>query len=120
MSGCIFWVSQGPTIEDGSQEIAFEIEPHESPSRDAEEDEVHHLAYIARRDWQRSWNGERGNELKEPIMYAIFFAYIVNDASSIITAQTYVLTSLPAFVTIYRVQRKLFLALQTYHEMFKC
>jgi len=107
------------TTEGGLQEIAFEIEPHdELPSRKAGKSEVLHLAYIAGCDWQQSWNGERGNKLKEPIMSVIFFGYIVN--SSVITTQMYVLTSLPVFITIYRVQRKHFLALQTYHEMFKC
>ncbi len=65
-------------------------------------------------------DGKGEHKLKEPLMSVMFSEYIVCDAKGMITAQTYVLTSLPAFVTPYRLQRKCFLALQTYHEMFKC
>jgi len=55
---------------------------------------------IARRDWQLGWVGAH-----KLLMSAIFFKYIVCNAKSMITAQMYVLTSLPTFVTTYHLQR---------------
>jgi len=94
--GAYFWGCKEDTIEDGSLgKIAFQIESDdEQLSHNAGEDEMAHLVYIACYDWQQNWNG--GLKLKEPLMLANFFAYIATDASSMITAQTYILTSFPA------------------------
>jgi len=74
----------------------------ELPRRNAGEDEVVHLAYIARRNWESCWNGI---ELKEQIMKTIFFQYFAVDGDrGDIKILMYALTFSPPFVTTYRLQ----------------
>jgi len=82
--------------DESPEEFTFESESHDdSPRRNAREDEVDHLAYIARRDWELGWNAQPGDKLKELAMSGMFFQYFAADVGTDIFAQMYALTSFP-------------------------
>lgn len=88
------------TVE-GKSSGEYASESQSEPLRLAGYSEVVHLVYIATGEWERFWKMSLGVSLKEPLANAMFFQYFTFQVGGAITAQTYTLTYLPPFVTIY-------------------
>ncbi|SRR6266403_2914789 len=82
------------------EEFSFESESHQERRRDVKELEMVHLVYIASGKWERYWNRDLGNSLKEPSMNAMLFHYFTLQADGAVTAQTYALIYFSSLMTI--------------------
>jgi len=97
------------TVEDGL--------PEESHRRVGRLEAIH-LASIALNDWERYWDGELGNSIKEMLMNVVFLYHFALQPGITTTVRTYALTCLPRLITIYcRLYKQSVVAFQSYHEM---